>query len=316
MLCRWRQSLSCDGESMLRLFRAGNKSSHSERDRYRHKGFQIFRDALDAKAVEAVAMQARTIPAYDGKLLRQNGAVEVNDFIPNSRLIRNSLANPHLPLNPDVEPFSAALTRLLSSQALIDHLKMLDGAKSYIIHQVLCFFAAQTTELHIDSWAVDTVPRGYAHTLWIPLQDMGSRSGMPAVMSWPLGKYLSESDLGVEASGDQAERYERYHHAFERRLLDERPEFTTALLRRGDFFVWSSLTPHLTLPSLPHPMERLSLQVLVKPVELRRGSFLEQPEAWFPERAIKVNDNLFFYVPETIHANFGIDGGAEFSQEG
>ena len=41
--------------------------------------------------------------------------------------------------------------------------------------------------------------------------------------------------------------------------------------------VWSSLTPHLTLPSQPFPTERLSLQVLIGPAANRWGDFLSRP---------------------------------------
>jgi hypothetical protein len=190
-------------------------------------------------------------------------------------------------------------------------LKRLDGANCYIIHQVLCFFAAQKTDVHIDAWSMDTAPRGFSHTLWIPLQDMTCRSGVPAVVPWPQGKFLTEAELGCPATGSVAERYDRYHRAFERKFQDDRPEIVTAPLRKGDFFVWSSLTPHLTLPSAPFPLERLSLQVLVKPTHLTRGTFLDQPEAWFSDQIIRVNESFCYFVPSTIHADFKIEGISE-----
>ena len=297
--------------SRLRLLRSRDKQNRAERDHYRQDGYHVFRGAFDRAKIEAIATLARGVADYEGKLLRQDGSLSINEFVPGTRLIRNSLANPHLPLNRDLAPLSAALGELLASQALVDRLRLLDDAKSYIIHQVLCFYTAQTTELHIDSWSVDTAPRGYSHTVWIPLQDVTYRSGVPAVLPWPQGKYLSEEDLGVSGDGSVAERYERYHRAFERKLLDDRPEICTAPLKKGDFFVWTSLTPHLTLPSMPHPQERLSLQVLIKPTHVRRGTFLDQPEAWFPERAMRVHDSIYFYIPGNVHTDFGIEGNAQ-----
>ena len=44
-----------------------------------------------------------------------------------------------------------------------------------------------------------------------------------------------------------------------------------------DLIVWSSLTPHFTLPAQPFPAERLSLQVLIRPAANRWGDFLSQP---------------------------------------
>ena len=43
--------------------------------------------------------------------------------------------------------------------------KKLDGAEHYTIPQTLLFFAAQTTGLHLDSWALDTAPVISPHTL-------------------------------------------------------------------------------------------------------------------------------------------------------
>jgi len=49
------------------------------------------------------------------------------------------------------------------------------------------------------------------------------------------------------------------------------------LLGMGDFVIWSSLTPHFTLPAQSFPAERLSLQVLIRPADNRWGDFLGQP---------------------------------------
>ena len=298
---------------MLRMLRARGNRATPERVHYGQRGYQVFRNVFDPAEVEALAGLVRSAADYEGKLLRKDGSVSTHDFFEGTRIVRNPLANYHLPLCNDVAALSASLRNLLTAPELADHLRRLDGAESYIIHQSLVFFAAQTTELHIDSWGVDTSPRGCAHTLWVPLQDMHYRAGVPAVVPWPLGEVVTEADLGLTADGTVAERYEHYHQAFARRILEGRPELVTAFLNRGDLVVWSSLTPHLTLPSMPFPIERLSLQVLLKPTALRRGTFLEQPEKWYPERAIRASEDIFLYVPENIHSLFGIDGDGTYA---
>lgn len=176
-----------------------------------------------------------------------------------------------------MEPLESALTAVVTSPQLVEALHKLDGAEHYNIHQTPLFFAAQTTELHLDSWGLDTAPHGFAHTLWIPLQDMTPDLGLPGVIPWPRGKVVTEADLGLPASGSTAERYEPYHRALSAKLLADSPDVRTALVRRGDAIVWTSLTPHLTLPARAYPCERLSLQVLLRPMDTRWGNFTVQP---------------------------------------
>ena len=249
-----------------------------QRRQYRNDGYCLFRRAFAGEDVDTIANLIRLqVPSYDGQLLRQNGSRAVNDFFPGTMLVRNPLLHPHLSLPAEMHQLSAALQAIVTSAALAERLNALDGARHYIIHQVLLFFAAQTTELHLDSWSLDTAPLGHSHTVWIPLQDMNQRSGLPAVIPWPTGQVLTEAELGISADGSTGERYERYQTALSARLLADSPKVVTAAVQKGDFFVWSSLTPHFTLPSYPFPTERLSLQVLVRPADMRWGDFTNQP---------------------------------------
>lgn len=245
---------------------------------YRRRGYQVFRKAFPSYQISAIAdMARRLIPAYTGKLRRQDGNFAANEFFPGTRLVRNSPLHPNLPLPGDLEPLSSALHALVTSPALAERLALLDGASHYIIHQTLLFFAAQTTDLHLDSWSVDTAPRGHAHTIWIPLQELDHRSGVPSVIPWPRGKVVTEAELGLPEAGTRDERYARYHQALRDRLQASSPEAVLPLLRMGDLIVWASLTPHFTLPAQSFPAERLSLQVLIRPADSRWGDFLDQP---------------------------------------
>jgi hypothetical protein len=277
------------------------------RQRYQRRGFQVFRGVLPLDEVDKLAGLARsTMPIYEGAHLRQSGHAEVNDFFPGTRLIRNSPFNLHLPLSSDLRPLSEALGALITSSVLADRLSELDGAERYHINQTLLFFAGQTTGLHLDSWALDTVPHGGAHTLWIPLQDIDFRSGVPAVIPWPVGKVVTEAHLGLPSEGPNHERYERYHQALSAKLLIRGPEIVSALVRRGDVMVWSSLTPHFTMPSASFPTERLSLQVLLRPAHLKWGNFLVQPADHPNTRVLGATDRFSYFVSEDINRDFGI----------
>ena len=260
---------------------------------YRRRGYQVFRKAFPSSQISAIAdMARRLIPTYTGKLRRQDGNFAANEFFPGTQLVRNSPLHPNLPLPGDLQPLSSALHALVTSPALAERLRLLDGANHYIIHQTLLFFAAQTTDLHLDSWSVDTAPRGHAHTIWIPLQDLDHRSGAPSVIPWPRGKVVTEAELGLPEVGPRDERYTRYHQALRDRLRATSPEAVLPLLCMGDFIAWASLTPHFTLPVQSFPAERLSLQVLIRPADNRWGDFLDQPYDRTSVELQKVNNRF------------------------
>jgi hypothetical protein len=110
----------------------------------------------------------------------------------------------------------------------------------------------------LDSRSVDTAPLGRSHTVWIPLQDLDHRSGIPGVIPRPRGHAVTESELGLQEVGTRDERYDRYHRALQAKLLSRSPEAVTPLLRMGDFVIWSSLTPHFTLPAQSVQLQRVN----------------------------------------------------------
>jgi Phytanoyl-CoA dioxygenase (PhyH) len=275
---------------------------------YQERGYHVFRRAFRPDQIDTIAdLATRLITPYGGEILRQDGKLAVNEFFPGTQLIKNSAFNAHLPISEALEPLSTALRALITSPALAERLRKLDGVDHYHIQQTLLFFAAQTTGLHLDSWSLDTVPRGFAHTVWIPLQNLDFRSGVPSVIPWPKEKVVTEEELGlVESDMPFPERYERYHRALTERLLSDSPEAVTPLMRKGDFIVWSSLTPHFTLPSLPFPTQRLSLQILIRPAHHRWGDFIVQPTEHPVYRAMRINERFSFYVSQQISHDFGI----------
>jgi hypothetical protein len=290
-------------KDLLRYFLPGQGN-----EQYQQRGYKVFRKALPLGTVNALADLARGLGSYGGEILRQNGQLEINDVFPGTQLIRNSVLNAHLPISESMKPVYAALRALITSPALAARLRELDNAEHYTIHQTLLFFAAQTTSLHLDSWALDTAPRGFAHTLWIPLQDMDFKSGLPCVIPWPQGKVVTEAELGWTGDGPYGERYDYYQRALSEKLLGNSPEIETSLMRKGDFIVWSSLTPHFTLPSQPFPTERLSLQVLLRPAHHRWGNFIDQPIDHPTKRVIRITDRFSYFISEDICRDYGIAG--------
>src|SRR5262249_16939232 len=156
-------------------------------------GHYLFRRAFPADEIGTIAdMIRRLVPPHTGELRRQDGAFAANRFFPGATVVSNNLLHPDFSLPGGLTPLSPALPALSACSALGERLRSLDGGRHYIIHQSLLFFAAQTTELHLDSWSVDTAPLGHSHTVWFPLQDLDHRSGIPCVVPWPEGKVVTE----------------------------------------------------------------------------------------------------------------------------
>ncbi len=266
------------------------------KEQYRKHGYHLFRSALPVDEVATIAdMAFGMITSYRGEIRRQDGKFAVNEFYPASTLVKNSILNAHFSLPDDLKPLSIALRALITSPEVYENLHRLDGAEHYTVHQTIIFVSAQKTVPHLDSWSMDTAPHGFAHTLWIPLEDMDYLSGLPAVVPWPVGKFVAEAELGLP-DGDFSfrERHDRYCEALTERLRNIGADVHTLFMRKGDFMVWSSLTPHFSLPSSPSPRKRLSVQVLIRPTHHRWGNFVNQPTEWTPDRAEKISDRFSF----------------------
>jgi histidine ammonia-lyase len=101
---------------------------------------------------------------------RISGRMERNDDYVKTGLIMNAVSNAHLGVPEELAPVLDAMVQLVTSETLWRCLHALDGAEHYTLHQSLLFLTSPSTELHIDSWAVDSFPLGYAHSVWILLQ--------------------------------------------------------------------------------------------------------------------------------------------------
>lgn len=267
---------------------------------YQQQGYRHFREAVPAEAAGSLGELAyRMITPYRGELRRQSGRYEFNQFFPSSMLISNALGNGHLGLPDELRPVYDALRALIASPGIFQALHRLDGAKHYTIHQTIIFFASPSTGAHIDSFSLDTAPHGFAHTIWMPLEDMDHLSGVPAVVPWPIGKLLTEQELElIDTPISYRERHDRYCYALAAYLQRTGAQVQTTYMRKGDFLVWGSLTPHFSFPSTPPVRRRLALQVLVRPTHLRWGHFERQPTEWTADPAERINDRFSFFLKD------------------
>jgi ectoine hydroxylase-related dioxygenase (phytanoyl-CoA dioxygenase family) len=247
---------------------------------YRSYGYAIFRGVISLPKIDALrATIENEVIASAGSFLRYRTlAREPNRFIAGAsgqRVVANALLNPHA--QPETPRTAAAIEDLLLSDTVADLLAGIDGADSHTVHQTILFFMPPGTDVHVDGWGFDTEPRGFAHTVWLPLEPVDLRNGPLAIVPWPRGKVVSPAELGVEAPAEPADGsrrpYAAYHAALQNYLRRHAPDCVVPQLDPGDMVVFASTTPHATLPF--HSPSRTAMQVLVRPSNLRWASWSE-----------------------------------------
>jgi ectoine hydroxylase-related dioxygenase (phytanoyl-CoA dioxygenase family) len=247
---------------------------------FQQYGYAIFRGVIPLQKIEALrATLENEVIASDASFLRyQTAAREPNRFIegaPGQRVLANALLNPHA--QPETPRTAAAIEDLLLTDAVADLLASIDGAENHTVHQTILFFMPPGTHMHLDGWGLDTEPRGFAHTIWLPLEPVDLRNGPLAIVPWPRGKVVSPAELGVEEPSEPADGSRRphiaYHAALQTYLRRHAPDCVVPQLDPGDMVVFASTTPHGTLPF--QSPSRAAMQVLVRPSNLRWASWPE-----------------------------------------
>lgn len=218
---------------------------------YRDYGYAIFRGVLPVENIEALRATVESeVIASDRAFLRHKSvAREPNQFIVDEsgrQVLANALLNPHA--QPETPRTAAAIEDLLLTDGVADLLASIDGTANHTVHQTILFFIPPGTDVHLDGWALETEPRGFAHTMWIPLEPVNLRNGPLAIVPWPRGKVLSPADLNVDVPYEPADGsrrlYAAYHAALNAHLRREAPDCVVPQLDPGDVVVFASTTPH------------------------------------------------------------------------
>src|SRR5262249_60843407 len=214
------------------------------------------------------ALEAEVIASDLAFLRHKSVKREPHIFLPGTRIPNDGLLNPHA--QPETGRTAAAIESLLLTEAFADLLTSIDGAGNYAAHQTIIFFMPPGTHLHVDGWGFDTEPRGFAHTVWIPLEPVTHYNGPVAIVPWPRGKVVSPAELGVEEPSEPPDGSRRphqaYHAALEDYLREHAPDAVVPDLDPGDVVAFASTTPHATVPfRSPSPS---AMQVLLPPSTL------------------------------------------------
>lgn len=240
---------------------------------YRAKGYAVLRNFLSIEAVSALRdAVAAEVYGTDETLLRHvSKQYDLHEFVDGyagQRIIRNALLDPHCAAA--LPRFRAKFAEAALTNAIGDLLESIDGARNHVLLQTILFFVPAATATHVDGWGMDTEPCGYAHTLWMPLETVTVENGPVAVYDWHVGKRLPVNFASTS--------YEAYHEA----LAQELGEPTIPDLNQGDLVLFSSTTPHGTMPSVHPHISRMSMQIRMTPVGFGVGSwpgiFKRRPE--------------------------------------
>jgi hypothetical protein len=243
---------------------------------YCDNGFAVFRSVLPLPVVDQVLERINTdLDAYEGPLPRHYGDPVSHQRGPDGRIL-NSIAHPHLGVEPELAAVRRALLDLYCHRVIAECLARLDGRLSYVMQGGILFYVSPLTNVHDDSWSCNTLPHGGSFTTWMPLEDIDHHSGPPFVIRWPLDLLMKPADLGIEFPPDDTAGWagiaqEQYRAALEAKVSGM--SMIVPMLRKGDLLVWGPMTPHGSLPGYPLNKSRLSLQGIYRPNGVPWGAY-------------------------------------------
>lgn len=273
----------------------------SPADFYRKNGYHIFRGVLSRLAIdELVRALESEVESATGQFLRHpRNDYQINKYVKDisgRQVVENSLSNPHR--QPETPLVAKAIRQLLCTESLADLLTSIDGAPSHTIHQTMLFFMSPGTDMHMDGWGLDSVPFGYSHTLWVPLEPVTLLNGALALVPWPVGRVLMPAELGLGDSflrgEDEGARndYHDYHDRLTDYIRRHDPVCVVPQLEPGDLVVFASLTPHRTLPGDMKRVSRKAMQVMLRDSSREWGAWPQLLREGTPNAPDEPGDRL------------------------
>jgi len=132
---------------------------------------------------------------------------------------------------------SPAVREIATSSTILEVLGVL-YQNAPVPFQTLNFEYGTEQRAHSDTIHFNTLPHGFMCGVWVALEDIDASNGplfyYPGSHKLPV---FHMSDLGLEPGAD---RYPQYEDRIEQVLGDSNFRRETALLKRGQAFIWSS----------------------------------------------------------------------------
>lgn len=211
-------------------------NSPSLRDRFAINGYVVVPEAIPQNLIDAV-LHAQRLSRHNPLLIfKGQGVVGYERARWNSQgqMVR-SIQNPHL--LGFAPKLSQAIRRLVFSPPIAEALQASTGIQRWVNWQTMLFDRSVGTELHLDTWFLDTEPRGHLLGIWIALEDITPESG--PFLIFPRSQNLP---VATEMAGlaQLSDRTAQLRTALRDAAIDPQP----LLLRKGDLVLWNSLVAH------------------------------------------------------------------------
>jgi ectoine hydroxylase-related dioxygenase (phytanoyl-CoA dioxygenase family) len=210
--------------------------SPSLNDRFNVNGYVVVPGAIPNDLIDAV-LQAQLLSRRNPLLIfRGQGVVSYERARWNAQgqMVR-SIHNPHL--LGFAAKLSHAIRSLVFSPPIAEALQKSTGIQRWVNWQTMLFDRSVGTDLHLDTWFLDTYPRGHLIGIWIALEDITAESG--PFLIFPRSQNLP---VATEMRGlaQLSDRTAQLRAALRDAAIDPKP----LLLRKGDLVLWNSLVAH------------------------------------------------------------------------
>jgi len=213
-------------------------------DRFASEGFVVIRQAVPSALIDAVLHAQRGSRLNPLLIFRGQGVVgyERAKWNQHGQMVR-SIQNPHL--LGFAPRLSASIRRLVFSDAIAKALADCTDVSQWVNWQTMLFDRSVGTDVHLDTWFLDTQPRGHLIGAWIALEEIRPESG-PFIV-YPRSHNLLV-DTEMNGLVDLSARKDQLHDVIRRHQLTPKQ----LLLGKGDLVLWNSLVAHGSeLPASP-----------------------------------------------------------------
>lgn len=217
----------------------------SLQQRFSDEGYVVLREAIPHEQIDAVLHAQRASRHNPLMIFRGQGVVGYERARWNryGHMVR-SIHNPHL--LGFAPKLSRSIHKLVFSSAVAASLDACTGIHKWVNWQTMLFDRSVGTELHLDTWFLDTEPRGHVIGLWFALEDITTESGPFVLYSRSQSLQVSTEMQGLSQLKDRTAQLQDA-------LKQAGMEPKALLLRKGDLVLWNSLVAHGS--ELPTSME-------------------------------------------------------------
>ena len=217
----------------------------NHKDRLVNDGYTVFKNAIPHHVIDRCLRAQRGARHNPLLIFRGQGVVgyERARWNAQSQMIR-SIQNPHL---LGLAPYlSNSIQELVFSTYIADALSESSENDRWVNWQTMLFDRSVGTDIHLDTWFLDTNPKGFLIGLWIALEDINADSG-------PFVVYPGSHKLQVSRRLKNLSDLNRKRNQLLGALEANGVKPVQLLLKKGDLVLWNSLLAHGSeLPSSEH----------------------------------------------------------------